>query len=191
MSRLSPTRREQNQDNIRKAAIDLAYEHGVDNVTTEMICEKVGFSLRTFFNYFPFKEAAFVPKPLKFSDEDLEVFTQATSSLLNDFLILLLPTFNRAGKDKELIKKAHIVAKSNHKLFAMRMNAFNEFDNVIADTLIRRLNPKKDQDQVNHMAVLLSATIRHSFRVWIDQDEGDLAEIVEKKIRAINIIFNE
>lgn len=190
MSRLGKTRRDKNRDMLRHAAIDLAYEHGIDNVTVEMICEKVGFSLRTFFNYFPYKEAAFAPKPMEFSAESVEIFASSNGALLDDFTILLRPIFETAFLNKQHIRKAHKVAHLSPKLLALRMNAFREFDNIIAEILTRRLTIKHKKPQAMHMAVLLTATIRLGFRTWIEQDEGDLAQIVEQKIKAINNIFD-
>ena len=51
------SRREANKQATRealiRAAVDLAREYGVDQVTADMVAERVGVSRRTFFNYFP------------------------------------------------------------------------------------------------------------------------------------------
>jgi AcrR family transcriptional regulator len=43
---------------LQAAALRLADQHGPDGVTVEAVAEAVGVSARTFFNYFPSKEAA-------------------------------------------------------------------------------------------------------------------------------------
>ncbi|MER5886145.1 helix-turn-helix domain-containing protein [Streptomyces sp. NPDC001941] len=43
-----------------EAAVRLAAEHGIDQVTVEMISERAGVSARTFFNYFKNRDEVFV-----------------------------------------------------------------------------------------------------------------------------------
>lgn len=60
---------------LQWAALDLIAERGYAHVTVEEIAAAAGVSTRTFFNYFPSKEAAVV-------GEDPELFDQVRASLL-------------------------------------------------------------------------------------------------------------
>jgi len=52
------------RDQIRLAALQLALQHGIDHVTVRDISDSADVALRTFFGYFPTKEAALVPEQL-------------------------------------------------------------------------------------------------------------------------------
>jgi AcrR family transcriptional regulator len=51
------------RDALVDAARALSVEHGFSHFTVEQLCEQVGVSRRTFFNYFPTKEDAFLGQP--------------------------------------------------------------------------------------------------------------------------------
>ncbi len=51
---------------MEQAAVDLAYEGGIQSVTVELICEAAMVSRSTFFNYFPSLEEAIFGAPLEY-----------------------------------------------------------------------------------------------------------------------------
>jgi len=60
MARSTPSLREKQKHHTRTEIVRIAFElfaaHGYEGVSVEMICEAVGISRATFFNYFPQKE---------------------------------------------------------------------------------------------------------------------------------------
>ena len=60
MARSTPSLREKQKHHTRAEIVRIAFElfatHGYEGVSVEMICEAVGISRATFFNYFPQKE---------------------------------------------------------------------------------------------------------------------------------------
>ena len=56
-------RRAQTERALREAALDLAEERGFDGFTVDEVAARAGVSPRTFFNYFPTKEAAVLADP--------------------------------------------------------------------------------------------------------------------------------
>ncbi|MBP2326307.1 AcrR family transcriptional regulator [Kibdelosporangium banguiense] len=69
---------------LSKAAVRLAAERGIENVTVDDIAAEAGVSARTFFNYFPSKEDAVLqpdPDPV----EQTKIITQALASAPAEF----------------------------------------------------------------------------------------------------------
>ena len=56
-------RRAQTEQALRAAALDLAEQRGFDRFTVDEVAARAGVSPRTFFNYFPTKEAAVLADP--------------------------------------------------------------------------------------------------------------------------------
>lgn len=189
MANLRETRRARTAETIRRAAVDMAFEHGLDNITTEMISEKSGISPRTFFNYFPFKEAALLPAPLAFTDDDISRFVKGSGTLLQDVVQLLEPRFKADMLDKDHVIKAHEVSLRHPKLLALRISVFHEFDATLADLIARRLGETRDRMDVIHMAALITTSIRVGFCRWAEGDAGSEVEIVTARIAAIQTLF--
>ncbi|WP_210508935.1 TetR/AcrR family transcriptional regulator [Naasia sp. SYSU D00057] len=60
---LREKRRQETTLRISEAARRLTAEHGLHGFTIEQVCEQVGISRRTFFNYFPSKDDAIIGYP--------------------------------------------------------------------------------------------------------------------------------
>ena len=190
MSSLRERRRKRTADTIRRAAIELAFVHGLDNVTTEMISDAAGISARTFFNYFPYKEMVFVPPILDFSTEVFEKFIQADNKLIDDIEILFLSEIEEIDAEKKFVLKLHEISLKNPKIMTLRMSAFHETELKFADLIILRFKGEVDDVDARHMAAMVMATIRVGFETWMGQDEGTLADSVTQRLNAIDGLFN-
>lgn len=189
MSSLRERRRKRTAETICLAAIDLAYERGLDNVTTEMISDAAGISARTFFNYFPYKEAAFVPPPLAFQQVELEKFLKSENSLLEDVIALFISEMDDVGLNRDYMLKLHKIALDNPKLMNLRMAAFHEYEKLFAALVRQRLGCAASDIIPMQVAAVTMATIRVVFDNWIEFGQGTLADNVPKQLRAISHIF--
>lgn len=77
MSDLRSRRSQETAREIQVATIELIEEVGFDKVTTESIAEHLQISKRTFFNYFPNKEAALLGPTPTFPPEAIERFKRS------------------------------------------------------------------------------------------------------------------
>ncbi|MBL4808291.1 MAG: TetR family transcriptional regulator [Rhodobacteraceae bacterium] len=189
MSSLRERRRQRTEETIRHAAVDLASELGLDNVTTDMISKAAGISPRTFFNYFSYKEAAFLPPALNFPEGDVERFTQGTGTLLADITSLMKPLIDQIGDDRDFVRRTHEIANANPKLLLLRISAFHEFEVIIAGLIEKRLAFNNESGDACHMAALISASIRRGFEVWVTSESKSVGRCITAKIEAISTIF--
>ena len=73
------------RESLHAVALRLVTERGPDEVTIEEICDEVGVSPRTFFNYYPTKIAAAFDLPVaEIPEEDRERFLSASGGLVVD-----------------------------------------------------------------------------------------------------------
>lgn len=84
MAKPLSSRRIATGNQIQSAALTLAARDGLDAVTVDAIAREAGISVRTFFNYYPIKEAAlFGPDP-HFSDAAIDRFVHGRGRLIDD-----------------------------------------------------------------------------------------------------------
>ncbi|NLT30199.1 MAG: TetR family transcriptional regulator [Propionibacterium sp.] len=152
---------------LHRAALDLACAHGVNEVTTEQIAAAAGVSARTFFNYFPTKEAALVGlRPDAISPmaavlhavpdgtSPLEALYVACSELLTDFI-----------EDPELWRRRRELLTANAGLLRLASARNHNTEQQLAVIIAERLGCDENEDPYPSLVVgaamaALRATIR-------------------------------
>lgn len=167
---------------IQRAVLMLAQERGYEGVTVEEISHEAGISPRTFFNYFPTKEAAVVGDvPRLPSAEAMDAFVHAdgSQSVLDGIRDLLAGTADNEAKAEE--RDIHLLRRSllkeNPQLFSLRMASMRQLEADLVALVERRLvadDPRRaaDPDTVHSRARLLTyvafAGIRHAWSCWAE-----------------------
>ncbi|OUS05128.1 hypothetical protein A9Q96_13615 [Rhodobacterales bacterium 52_120_T64] len=189
MSSLRELRRKQTTESIRRAAVNLAIELGLDNVTTEMISNAAGISPRTFFNYFPYKEAAFLPPKMEFSSDSEEKFIRGTNALLDDMLTLLKAQLDEIVADRVFVMKTHEISVTNQKLQQLRASVFYEFEEKIGTIIAKRLEYTGESGDASHMAAIILASIRRGFEIWITSETESVFTCITARIKTLPTMF--
>lgn len=165
---------------IESAAIDLATERGHDRVTVDEISYVAGISPRTFFNYFPSKDAALIGEhpELPARDQVIEfVRAGAESVLLDDLGELISRSVETSGADAQLNEKRRTLLKREPKLFAIRMAAMREFEEGLRTIVAERLehdDPASALDPAwllrrSRLITLMAfAAVRQGWATWAD-----------------------
>jgi AcrR family transcriptional regulator len=87
---LRERKKRETRERIREAAIELADAKGIAETTVEEICAAADVSVRTFFNYYPSKNAAILGLPaLVIPDAARDAFLAGQGPLVEDIVILI------------------------------------------------------------------------------------------------------
>lgn len=107
--------RQQTVRDIHQATLRLARDKGLDGITAEAIATEAGISTRTFFNYFPNKEAAAIGAPPGFAPEDLESLRNGTAPLADELKQCLDRHIAVLESDAETLRMVRTLVRGNAK----------------------------------------------------------------------------
>ena len=176
---------------LQRAVLTLTCDRGIEKVTVEDISRLADVSPRTFFNYFPSKDAALVGDELDLaSDEQIEDFVHRgpDGDILAQLAALLSDSLRNTEGDREIHQLRRQVMKENPYVFGMRMATLRNFEGRLQEIITRRfvadhpeLGPESVQLQQRALLFTLVAVaaLRHAWRCWADSDAArPLAEYV-------------
>lgn len=126
---------------IAHAARQLTAERGLNGFTVEELCEQVGISRRTFFNYFSSKEHALIGRPEEGLDGQAAAdFVAKTSgkTLVEDVMALGLSHFAAIGLSPESAKEFQALVEREPKLFTALMAIGTERDRLLTALIAER-----------------------------------------------------
>jgi AcrR family transcriptional regulator len=167
---------------IQRAVVELSLERGFDRVTVDDISAEAQVSPRTFFNYFPSKEAAVVGEvPTLPNDDLIDRFVTAADggSVLDGIRDLLIPAADAdtAAADHDIHRMRRELLKDNPQLFSLRMASMKQLEADLTGVVARRIahdDPvlAEDDDALRSRARLITfvafAGIRHAWSSWAD-----------------------
>ncbi|MBC7441438.1 MAG: TetR family transcriptional regulator [Ramlibacter sp.] len=167
---------------IQRAVLTLSCERGLDKVTVEDISRVADVSPRTFFNYFPSKDAALVGDELDLASErEIDAFVHGgpTGDILAQLAALLSDSLRSTEGDREIHHLRRTVMKENPYLFGMRMATLRNFEGRLQEIISRRFvadHPElgAESAELQQKALLFTlvavAALRHAWRCWADEE---------------------
>lgn len=181
------SRREQKKAEVREALVQAAdtlfVEQGYEGTTVDQIAERAGVSRRTFFRYFPSKEAIAFPR----AEERLEAFRE----LLRERFAAepALPAVRGAcleigkamvaGAEEELRRQK--VVDGSPTLLAADLEIYRAWEQAIAEAVIRADADAERQRVGKLFAAATIGIVRSVLRVWFDADgDGDVMKMAEE-----------
>lgn len=178
------TRRYRTAKKIQSAAITLAVRDGLANVTTEAIAREAGISTRTFFNYYPYKEAALAGPPPDYPTDAAERFAAGTGTLINDLDRLIEAHLARFLDEREMLGHMFCLADTDAKLGALRNNAVLSRREQMRDLLSRRM-PDAEPPMIEILAAAVVAATYSATKQWIAGERQDFVAAARANLAMI------
>jgi len=181
---------------LRRAALELVAQRGFANVTVEDIAEAADVSPRTFFNYFPSKEAV-----LFSGDSDRDgVLRERVATLLPgqpaiDVLRVVLAEdakesadeLRSLGGDPLAWMRRMKVARTDPHIRAAHAAQMAAIERAITDGLAVRLGTDQETDPYpGVLAAAAVAVVRACLSFWIGADgAGSLSQLIDQALRSL------
>jgi AcrR family transcriptional regulator len=194
---------------IERAALDLSLDKGYENVTIDEIAETADVSPRTFFNYFPSKEAAVVGHGPNGPDPDeVEAFLTASADepILDGIRDLLATVVD--SKSDEHTRAAHELQEQrmqlmlrHPQLFRLRMETMEELTEKMIELVSKRLvvldpalgsEPAALRERARLVVFVSFAGLRNAWASWVDRGgEGRLAECIKRSFEQLHQLSSQ
>jgi AcrR family transcriptional regulator len=196
---LRERRRRQTSADIRGAAVHLAQQRGWDKVTIEDICVEAGISTRTFFNYFPNKEAAIAYGPSDLPAELAEEFVAAGpapySVVLAELITLAAHHLRDMPPEREQAVCMLNLAKNTPAVLAAFLAELERFQTHLTDIVARRQGMRSDAEIPALISALALTAVRSGIERWssgVPEGADDTPmPYVERAAALVNSIFTK
>lgn len=169
---------------IQSAAVSLAVRDGLANVTTEAIAREAGISTRTFFNYYPYKEAALMGPPPDYPAEAGEAFVAGRGRLIDDLSRLIEAHLSRYLDEREMIGHLLRLSETDAKLEALRNSAMLARRAQMRNLLHRRL-PGSDPRLIEILAAAIVAATNAATKDWASGERPDFIASAHENLTMI------
>jgi AcrR family transcriptional regulator len=167
---------------IRDAAIALSREIGTENVTIEAICKAAGISQRTFFNYFPFKEAVFVFTPPPLPLDAVLRFAAGTGDLLGDLTDLMVAQAIALESALAADAPSRQTAEKHPRLMPLQMEEMRKLETELQELIAARLSGKGKQVASAALAGAVLGATRTAVNRWQNAENAKLAQVVRETL---------
>lgn len=173
---LREKRRQATARDIQLVTLQLALKQGLDAVTTEEIAAAAGISTRTFFNYFPNKEAAAIGAPPAFRAEDMAALAEGEGPLAHDIKLFLDKHIKILVGDEPVLRMIGTVLRSNEKARGIIEGFVNQERRELTDCLYRRVN---DRQAAAALASTVIDALPRTIFLWEKQQDLSLAAALD------------
>jgi AcrR family transcriptional regulator len=177
----------------------LTAERGLAGFTVEEVCEQVGVSRRTFFNYFHSKEEAIVGHADDMLDQAArDAFVARGSSergrlsptLLDDLATLAVSHVALVAHDPDQMRSLAAVIEKEPQLLGVFMKSGAENERMLTDLVARREGlAGGDPTAAMAVAVFLAVVRRSSHQFFAVDNDQPFPDLIHTNLTALRAVF--
>ncbi len=193
---LRERKRRTTRTSVVAVARRLTLEHGFSGFTIERLCDEVGISRRTFFNYFPSKEDAVLGHPDESPAEELLAAFAAsgrssTPVPLLDALTTLFVEFGaRMGISREEYESMSAVLHREPHLMARMFAQAESKSQVLTELIASREGLPPDHPRARVATFVLGGIARRSMdEFFTEGNDLTYAQIFGRNVDALRSLF--
>lgn len=188
------TRRRQTAHRLTSVSRRLTAERGLSGFTVEEVCEEVGVSRRTFFNYFPSKEEAVIgvdeeSELKRFADEFLARSSRGWSAVLDDLVELVANHAVTSGLSLEEHLELHGALHREPKLLARFIGMSHERDRQLVELVAYREGVPTDDPAARAVVGVFGAAIKAGGEQLMSGGITDFAAALTESLDAMRAVL--
>lgn len=190
---LRERRRLETRRQIHESVVELSQELGYAHVTVDAISARAGISPRTFFNYFPSKEAAVIlDPPVELRGAHAAQFAEGPEreprELLVELTRALLDQLESDPPDRRSAESVFAIAGANPEVLTALIAQLDGVRAGLSELVARRLPAPADQQVADLIASLAMAAVRSGLETWAAAEAADDDSPVRSVRRAVEIM---
>jgi AcrR family transcriptional regulator len=178
----------------------LTAELGLNGFTVEEVCEDVGVSRRTFFNYFRTKEEAVVGHSDDFlEDASIAAFLASrppatvgiSPTLLHDLAAIAIANVEAVAPDADQARSFMAAVAKEPKLLSSFMRSGAENERTLAQLVARREGLSPEDPMATVVVTIFGALVRRSYdQFFTIGNTTPFAELIHTNLTAARTVFS-
>lgn len=174
-------RRRQTEAALRSAALDLAEERGFDGFTVDEVAARAGVSPRTFFNYFPTKEAAVLADPRPVMEAMINAVHERPEARLVDAIHAAIAAFLEvSAADGRNIRRELALVEGQPSLRIALLSHYCAYERSLGRAIAERMGTTVEDDPLPLVIAASAVGIARIVLVrwsWTNEPVPDAAEV--------------
>jgi AcrR family transcriptional regulator len=184
--------------NLTARARALTAERGLGGFTLQELCDEVGLSRRSFFNYFPSKDAVVLGLADETDRDHLDGFAAARAAsgnvgsdeLIDDLVALTISQFESAGPTADEMATLLLALKREPKLIGTLIEAMDETQNRLVSFLAEHAGLAGDVNVAQVVVAVLSSLVKLSADDFFREGNTiSFRTILEQRVRTARTLF--